>query len=73
MSRSTLSQLLQQVKQDHKIITISCKNSLTCLFLTWCGHPAGMKTASPRFCSNVQGSMPEEQFKLNNGVGIILQ
>jgi hypothetical protein len=27
-------------------------------FLTWWGHPAGMKTASPRFCSNVHGSTP---------------
>jgi hypothetical protein len=27
-------------------------------FLTWWGHPAGIKTASPSFCSNVQGSTP---------------
>jgi hypothetical protein len=27
-------------------------------FLTWWGHPAGIKTASPSFCSKVQGSTP---------------
>lgn len=32
------------------------------LFLTWCGHPAGMKTASPRCCSNVHGSTPNPSF-----------
>ena len=30
----------------------------TLRFLTWWGHPAGIKTASPSFCTNVQGSTP---------------
>ena len=44
------------------IMRYSRDRSLTCLFLTWCGHPAGMNTASPRYCSNVQGSTPENWF-----------
>lgn len=32
----------------------------TLRFRTWCGQPAGMNTASPSFCSNVQGSIPRK-------------
>ena len=31
---------------------------ITFKFLTWWGQPAGIKTASPRFWTNVQGSIP---------------
>jgi hypothetical protein len=29
---------------------------------TWWGHPAGMNTASPGYCSNCQGSTPYSAF-----------
>jgi hypothetical protein len=35
------------------------KRYLTLRFLTWCGHPAGINTASPSFCSKVHGSTPK--------------
>ena len=47
-TRVKLSWIVTKVKICH-----------TFKFLTWWGHPAGMKTASPSFCSNVQGSIPK--------------
>ncbi len=35
---------------------------------TWYGQPAGIKTASPSFCSNVQASMPSHMFKWNSEI-----
>lgn len=39
---------------------------LTCRFLTWCGHPAGINTASPTLCSNVQASTPSVEANQSN-------
>jgi hypothetical protein len=39
-------------------LLFACMSYHTFKFLTWWGHPAGIKTASPSFCSNVQGSTP---------------
>jgi hypothetical protein len=46
-------------RRNQKLLPRMSYSYHTFKFLTWWGHPAGMKTASPSFCSNVQGSTPE--------------
>lgn len=46
---------------------------LTLRFLTWCGHPAGINTASPSFCSNVHGSTPWKWITNMSKAQVILQ
>lgn len=49
-------------------------NSLfTLRFLTWWGHPAGIKTASPKCCSNVHGSIPAKFQKLCSTIGYFIK
>ena len=47
----------------------SMKPLITLRFLTWCGQPAGMKTASPSLCSKVHGSIPTYTIQFIAGKG----
>lgn len=60
-----ISGSITKISRHNKSTKISYQKS-TLRFLTWWGQPAGMKTASPSFCTTVQGSTPTMTVSIYN-------